>query len=73
LSPIDPKAIGVGQYQHDLGESKLASSLDAVVEDCVNAVGVDANIASARVSARRWRKASSSTATPTARSSHARR
>ena len=47
LVKIDPKAIGVGQYQHDLGESKLARSLDAVVEDCVNAVGVDANIASA--------------------------
>src|SRR5882757_1500360 len=39
LVKIDPKAIGVGQYQHDLGESKLARSLDAVVEDCVNAVG----------------------------------
>ena len=47
LVKIDPKAIGVGQYQHDLGESKLARSLDAVVEDCVNAVGVDANTASA--------------------------
>jgi len=47
LVKIDPKAIGVGQYQHDLGESKLACSLDAVVEDCVNAVGVDANTASA--------------------------
>jgi protein Tex len=46
LVKIDPKAIGVGQYQHDLGESKLARSLDAVVEDCVNAVGVDANTAS---------------------------
>jgi uncharacterized protein len=47
LVKIDPKAIGVGQYQHDLGEAKLARSLDAVVEDCVNAVGVDANTASA--------------------------
>jgi uncharacterized protein len=47
LVKIDPKAIGVGQYQHDLGESKLARSLDAVVEDCVNAVGVDVNTASA--------------------------
>jgi uncharacterized protein len=46
LVKIDPKAIGVGQYQHDLGESQLARSLDAVVEDCVNAVGVDANTAS---------------------------
>ncbi|MFL0160737.1 helix-hairpin-helix domain-containing protein, partial [Mycobacteroides chelonae] len=46
LVKIDPKAIGVGQYQHDLGEAKLARSLDAVVEDCVNAVGVDANTAS---------------------------
>ncbi|MBR0873389.1 RNA-binding transcriptional accessory protein [Bradyrhizobium tropiciagri] len=46
LVKIDPKAIGVGQYQHDLGEAKLAKSLDAVVEDCVNAVGVDANTAS---------------------------
>ena len=47
LVKIDPKAIGVGQYQHDLSEGKLARSLDAVVEDCVNAVGVDANTASA--------------------------
>jgi uncharacterized protein len=47
LVKIDPKAIGVGQYQHDLGESRLARSLDAVVEDCVNAVGVDVNTASA--------------------------
>jgi uncharacterized protein len=47
LVKIDPKAIGVGQYQHDLGESRLARSLDTVVEDCVNAVGVDANTASA--------------------------
>jgi uncharacterized protein len=52
LVKIDPKAIGVGQYQHDLGESKLARSLDAVVEDCVNAVGVDANTASAPLLAR---------------------
>src|SRR5207237_5412036 len=47
LVTIDPKAIGVGPYQHDLGESHLARSLDAVVEDCVNAVGVDVNTASA--------------------------
>jgi uncharacterized protein len=52
LVKIDPKAIGVGQYQHDLGETKLARSLDAVVEDCVNGVGVDANTASAPLLAR---------------------
>jgi uncharacterized protein len=52
LVKIDPKAIGVGQYQHDLGETKLARSLDVVVEDCVNAVGVDANTASAPLLAR---------------------
>lgn len=44
---IDPKSIGVGQYQHDLPESALARSLDGVVEYCVNAVGVDVNTASA--------------------------
>ncbi|MBY8884466.1 RNA-binding transcriptional accessory protein [Streptomyces sp. PTM05] len=47
LVKIDPKSIGVGQYQHDLSESKLSRSLDAVVEDCVNGVGVDLNTASA--------------------------
>jgi protein Tex len=47
LVKIDPKSIGVGQYQHDVSQSKLARSLDAVVEDCVNAVGVDVNTASA--------------------------
>ncbi|GAA3542442.1 Tex family protein [Amycolatopsis ultiminotia] len=47
LVKIDPKSIGVGQYQHDLAESSLSRSLDAVVEDCVNAVGVDVNTASA--------------------------
>ncbi|HZN19241.1 MAG TPA: Tex family protein [Micromonosporaceae bacterium] len=47
LVKIDPRSIGVGQYQHDLAETKLARSLDAVVEDCVNAVGVDVNTASA--------------------------
>jgi len=47
LVKIDPKAIGVGQYQHDVNQSKLAKSLNAVVEDCVNAVGVDVNMASA--------------------------
>ncbi|GEL18044.1 Tex family protein [Pseudonocardia asaccharolytica] len=46
LVKIDPKSIGVGQYQHDLPESALSRSLDAVVEDCVNAVGVDLNSAS---------------------------
>ena len=46
LVKIDPKAIGVGQYQHDVSQTKLARSLDAVVEDCVNAVGVDLNMAS---------------------------
>ena len=52
LVKIDPKSIGVGQYQHDLDEVKLSRSLDAVVEDCVNAVGVDANTASAPLLAR---------------------
>jgi uncharacterized protein len=47
LVKIEPKAIGVGQYQHDLNQRELARSLDAVVEDCVNAVGVDVNTASA--------------------------
>lgn len=46
LVKIDPKSIGVGQYQHDVGQSPLARRLDAVVEDCVNAVGVDVNTAS---------------------------
>jgi uncharacterized protein len=52
LVKIDPKSIGVGQYQHDVSESKLSRSLDAVVEDCVNAVGVDLNTASAPLLAR---------------------
>ncbi len=52
LVKIDPKSIGVGQYQHDLNQSQLARSLDAVVEDCVNAVGVDVNTASAALLAR---------------------
>jgi uncharacterized protein len=47
LVKIDPRSIGVGQYQHDVAETKLSRSLDAVVEDCVNAVGVDVNTASA--------------------------
>jgi len=46
LVKIDPKSIGVGQYQHDVSQTKLARSLEAVVEDCVNAVGVDVNTAS---------------------------
>ncbi len=52
LVKIDPKSIGVGQYQHDVSQTKLARSLDAVVEDCVNAVGVDVNTASAALLAR---------------------
>ncbi len=52
LVKIDPKSIGVGQYQHDLSEFKLSRSLDAVVEDCVNGVGVDLNTASAPLLAR---------------------
>ena len=46
LVKIDPKAIGVGQYQHDMPQAQLGEALDGVVEDCVNAVGVDANTAS---------------------------
>jgi len=52
LVKIDPQSIGVGQYQHDVNQSQLAKSLDAVVEDCVNAVGVDVNTASAPLLAR---------------------
>ena len=52
LVKIEPKAIGVGQYQHDLGQTKLAQALEAVVEDCVNAVGVDVNTASVALLAR---------------------
>ena len=52
LVKIEPKAIGVGQYQHDVDQSGLARSLDAVVEDCVNSVGVDVNTASAPLLAR---------------------
>jgi uncharacterized protein len=52
LVKIDPKSIGVGQYQHDVSQSRLARQLDAVVEDCVNAVGVDVNTASAPLLAR---------------------
>jgi len=52
LVKIDPKSIGVGQYQHDVSQHDLARSLDIVVEDCVNAVGVDVNTASAPLLAR---------------------
>ncbi|WP_018691342.1 Tex family protein [Algicola sagamiensis] len=52
LVKIEPKSIGVGQYQHDVNQSDLAKSLDAIVEDCVNAVGVDVNMASAPLLAR---------------------
>jgi len=52
LVKIDPKSIGVGQYQHDVAQTQLARALDAVVEDCVNAVGVDVNTASAPLLAR---------------------
>ncbi len=52
LVKIDPKSIGVGQYQHDVSQARLARQLDAVVEDCVNAVGVDVNTASAALLAR---------------------
>ena len=52
LVKIDPKSIGVGQYQHDVSQTRLARSLDAVVEDCVNAIGVDVNMASPSLLAR---------------------
>ena len=52
LVKIDPKSIGVGQYQHDVNQSELARTLDTVVEDCVNSVGVDLNTASAPLLAR---------------------
>ncbi len=52
LVKIDPKSIGVGQYQHDVNQSELARTLESVVEDCVNAVGVDLNTASAPLLAR---------------------
>ncbi len=52
LVKIEPKAIGVGQYQHDVNQSKLAQSLDNVVEDCVNSVGIDVNTASSPLLAR---------------------
>ncbi len=52
LVKIDPKSIGVGQYQHDVNQTQLARALDGIVEDCVNAVGVDVNMASAALLAR---------------------
>ncbi|MBL9036019.1 MAG: RNA-binding transcriptional accessory protein, partial [Rhodospirillaceae bacterium] len=52
LVKIDPRSIGVGQYQHDVNQTQLSNALDAVVEDCVNAVGVDVNLASAKLLAR---------------------
>ena len=75
---IEPQSIGVGQYQHDVDQRRLSKALDAVVEDAVNAVGVDLNTASAallamsRASARGSPKPSSRTATPPARSARAR-
>jgi uncharacterized protein len=77
LVKIEPKSIGVGQYQHDVNQSELARTLDAVVEDCVNSVGVDLNTASAPLLARsracppRWPTASCAGATPTAPSATA--
>src|SRR6185312_4969490 len=71
LVKIDPKSIGVGQYQHDLPEAALSRSLDAVVEDCVNAVGVDVNTASAPLLRRVSGITASPTATPTAPSAPA--
>jgi protein Tex len=67
LVKIDPKSIGVGQYQHDVNQRQLAQQLDAVVEDCVNAVGVDVNTASAPLLAR---VSGLSTATATAVVAH---
>ena len=52
LVKIDPKSIGVGQYQHDVNQTRLARALDGVVEDCVNGVGVDLNTASEDLLAR---------------------
>ena len=79
LVKIEPKSIGVGQYQHDVTPGTLARSLDAVVEDAVNAVGVDLNTASvpllsgSRVSPRRWPNRSCRIATAMARSAVVRR
>jgi len=52
LVKVDPKSIGVGQYQHDMPQARLSGTLDGVVEDCVNSVGVDLNVASAPLLAR---------------------
>jgi len=52
LVKVDPKSIGVGQYQHDMPQARLSETLDGVVEDCVNSVGVDLNVASAPLLAR---------------------
>ena len=52
LVKVDPKSIGVGQYQHDMPQARLSGTLDGVVEDCVNTVGVDLNVASAPLLAR---------------------
>ncbi len=79
LVKIEPKAIGVGQYQHDVDPTKLGRSLEGVVEDAVNAVGVDLNTASPALLARvsglgtRWRRRLSRIATSTDRSRAARR
>ena len=72
LVKIEPKSIGVGQYQHDVADQARPRSLDAVVEDCVNAVGVDVNTASVPcspafpASTPGWLPTSSAIATPTA-------
>jgi uncharacterized protein len=74
LVKIDPKSIGVGQYQHDVNQSELARTLDAVVEDCVNSVGVDLNTASVPLLSRvsglsaAWPRPWCAGARPTARS-----
>ena len=58
LVKIDPKSIGVGQYQHDMNQKKLGEALNGVVEDCVNKVGVDLNTASASTSGIYFRRIS---------------
>ena len=74
LVKIDPKSIGVGQYQHDVNQTLLRKCLDREVESCVNLVGVDVNMASIhcclmwRASGQSWPSGSSSTATPTVHS-----
>jgi protein Tex len=77
LVKIDPKSIGVGQYQHDVSQTRLKRRLDETVESCVNRVGVEVNTASPRSSptwrgrGRRWPAASPSTATRAAPSARA--